>query len=251
MKLRCYGLSEQAGRDSNDDMFCVPDDRSVFAVADGIGGRPGGSLASRTAIDSLIRHVAGLSPEQRVQADHLRQTVVAINDEVMARGISDPAMAGLGTTLSAVVVGRRESCVVHVGDSRIYLLRDGRLTRLTREHTVAQDLVAMKRLDPSEVARHPLRSTLSRFLGSPVDAEPDVTAFTLQPGDWVLLVTDGLTAVLSEDDILRCCRDVAPKGAEAVCRALTGEALTKCPPDNVTVVAVEAVHDTAGDNAHE
>jgi protein phosphatase len=247
MKLRCFGLSERAGRTTNDDTFCSGDDLPVYAVADGIGARAGASVASSIAIRSLTTRVANLGPDDRLDEGQLRDTIVAVNADVMAAGANDPALSGLGTTLSAIVVGPGGSRIIHVGDSRVYLVRDGEISRLTREHTVANDLVEMKRLDPADVEQHPLRSMLSRFLGSPTDAVPDIESLSLQAGDILVLATDGLTAVLSEADILQCCRRELPNGPEALCRRLTTEALKRTPADNVTVVTLEAMADGSGE----
>ena len=249
MKLRCFGLSEQAGRTTNDDMFYSGDDLPLYAVADGIGGRAGASIASSIAIRSLTARVARLAANDRLDEGQLRNTIVAVNADVMAAGASDSALSGLGTTLSAIVVASGGSRIIHVGDSRVYLVRNGEISRLTREHTVANDLVEMKRLDPADVQHHPLCSMLSRFLGSPTDAIPDIESLSLQAGDIVVLATDGLTSVLSETDILQCCHRELPNGAEALCRRLTTEALKRTPGDNVTVVTLEAVGDGNADGS--
>jgi serine/threonine protein phosphatase PrpC len=140
-----------------------------------------------------------------------------------------------------VVVDGASARLVHLGDSRVYLLRGERLARLTRDHTVARELVELQRISAAEAEVHPLRGMLSRFVGSTADAEPDVAALSLAAGDWLLLATDGLTAVLQEADLLPLCRMEQPRGPEGVCRRLVAEALARHPPDNVTVIAVAAL----------
>jgi protein phosphatase len=239
MQLRFFALSEQANRETNDDFFAAEAAVGLFAVADGIGGRPGASSASRAAVAALLRRVSDIDPAERLQEARLREAVAAVNADVIAIGERDPRLSGLGTTLSALLLGEAEGCLVHLGDSRVYRLRDGALTRMTQDHTVANELVRLNRLRPDEVERHPLRGTLSRFLGSPSDADPDIHTFRTSPGECFLLATDGLSAVLPEADILRLGIEALPKGMEAVCRSLSAEALRRHPPDNVTVVAVE------------
>ena len=245
MTLQFFGLSEQANRESNDDCFAADGQIGLFAVADGIGGRPGASTASRAAVAALLKRIGGLDRAARFQEDALREALAGVNAEVIAVGERDPELTGLGTTLTALLLGEDEGCLVHLGDSRAYRLRDGALTRLTQDHTVANELVRLNRLRPEEVARHPLRATLSRFIGSPSDADADVHVFHSSPGECFLLATDGLTAVLSEDDILRLSLGALPNGMEAVCRSLAADAVRRSPPDNVTVVAV-AVGDPHG-----
>lgn len=236
--LRSFGISHQAERQTNDDMFCA--EPKVFAVADGIGARSGAAVASRTAIASLARRVSALDAAARLDDDRLRELVQAVNDDVIAQGERDPALHGLGTTLSALVVEDGQGRIIHLGDSQAYHFRDGTLTRLTRAHTVANDLVEMQRLDPSQVDTHPLRSMLSRFLGSPNDAVPDIIPVALAEGDCVVLATDGLTSVFGDADLERACREQLGRGVEALCRHIADEALTRGPGDNVTVVALHA-----------
>ena len=238
MPVGFYALSEQAERDTNDDFFAAESELGLFAVADGIGGRPGASSASRAAVASLRKRIAELPPAERLERGRLRETLAQVNADVIAVGERDARLAGLGTTLSALVVGEKASCLVHVGDSRVYRVRDGGITRLTRDHTVANELVILNRLRPEEVERHPLRGMLSRFLGSTSDAEPEIETFAIDPGECYLLATDGLSAVLPEEDILRICWAELPDGMEAVCRSLTAEALRRHPTDNVTLVAL-------------
>jgi protein phosphatase len=238
MPVAFFGLSETADRDTNDDSFVADPEAGIFAVADGIGGRPGASSASRAAVSSLVRRLgegAGAGP---LGPQGLRSAVAAVNADVIAVGQADPALTGLGTTLSALVLADGTAWLLHLGDSRVYRLRAGGLDRLTRDHTVAQELVRLNRLRPEEAASHPLRGMLSRFLGSATDAEPDVEALPLVPDESFLVLTDGLCSVLDEEELGRLAAAARPSGMEAVCRALVAEALRRHPTDNLTVVAV-------------
>ena len=132
MKLQYFGLSERAERDSNDDSFAAEGSPAVFAVADGVGSRPGGREASRAAVEALVRRLTELGPAERLSEEGLRAAVAAVNEDVMAEGRKTPRLEGLGTTLSGVVFEGGDARVIHVGDSRVYLLRGGALTCLTR-----------------------------------------------------------------------------------------------------------------------
>lgn len=242
--VESFALSDVADRDGNEDAFVRDDANGVFAVADGIGGQPGGAQASRAAVAAFQRLVGSLAPARRADPEALREVTAAVNREVMALGEAEQELKGLGTTLSAVVLGPgRQERLVHLGDSRVYRFRDGALARLTREHTVAGELVALGRLTPEEARRHPLRGTLSRFLGSAADSVPDVEDLSVREGDWLLLVTDGLTAVV-DDGVIGSVLGRG-QGPEDVCRSLVEEALRLGPPDNVTVVAVHVARDGA------
>lgn len=238
MNIQCFGVTATAGRDTNDDSFAVRDDLGIFAVADGIGGRPGGGVASQTAVESLLRELGSLVPADRLDPGRLRGAIAAVNDAVMAVATTQPALSGLGTTLSAVIVSDGAIRLVHLGDSRVYVVRARSIARLSHDHTVANDLVAMNRLAPEDVPRHPLRGMLSRFIGSAADADPDIVEIDAASGDWIILATDGLTSVLGDEDIRALCESSGRDDAESLCRGLVDEAMRRHPHDNVTVVAL-------------
>jgi protein phosphatase len=234
--LEAFGLSETAGHDRNEDAWACRPDHGVFVVADGMGGGPGGAEASRTAVEAFLRGIEHLAPGDRLKDDALRGVVDGVNRAVLGLADADPALSGLGTTLSGAVVVEGAMRLVHVGDSRIYRQRDGSLEQLTPDHTVAAELVALERLSREGARKHPLRGMLSRYVGSTRDAHPDIVAVDARPGDWLLLATDGLTAVLTDDDMAGLLA-AAPAQAEARCRALVAAALSRDPPDNLTVVS--------------
>jgi PPM family protein phosphatase len=213
-------------------------------VADGIGGSAAGEVASRLAISTLVNLVLG-TPDWilRPDDDSLPQQVQRRFEErfgqiqaVMAEQASaDPALHGFGTTMTLALSLGQNLLVIHLGDSRAYLLRQQRLHRLTRDHTVAQALADQGVLAAQEAATSRLRHVLTKALGGRVGAaEPDAREVTLQDGDGLLLCTDGLTDMVPEAKVEQVL--AGSDTAEGACRRLVEEALAAGGKDNVTAV---------------
>jgi protein phosphatase len=209
-----------------------------FIVADGIGGRSGGELASRLAIGLLIEFARQtpdwiLGHEDRHLAtvmDRFAERYRAVNQAVIAHAQSRPGLEGMGTTLSVAVSLGDDLLVTHIGDSRVYLHREGRLYRLTRDHTVTQAVPHPNRADAVR-----FRRVLTHAIGhAETGGEPDLYHYKLTDGDRLLLCTDGLTDMVDDDVIARELGRV-PAAADA-CRTLVELALDRGGRDNVTVV---------------
>ena len=227
MKLR-VGARTDVGRvrEGNEDSFTAED--PLFAVADGMGGHQGGEVASSTAVEILA---TGDAP--------LEELVRKANDEVFRRAAKDPALAGMGTTLTAL---RHEGSVLrlaHVGDSRAYLLRDGTIQRLTKDHTVVERLVDEGRLTADEADIHPQRSILTRALGVDEALQVDQGAIEPRTGDRLLLCSDGLTGMVREDAITRILSDQADPQEAA--NALVEAANQAGGQDNITAVVIDVL----------
>ena len=164
-------------RSNNEDSFLVDEEHGCFAVADGMGGHLGGEVASATAIEVLRASVAG--------GRAIDEAIVLANDAVLARAGADSALAGMGTTLTGLVVGTGELVIGHVGDSRAYLLRDGTLRMLTDDHSLVGELIRDGRLTPEEAETHPQRSVITRCLGSYPGVQVDVVHLPVVAGDRV------------------------------------------------------------------
>jgi len=211
-------------------------------VADGIGGHVAGEVASRRAISTMVTLVLQ-TPDWILSNDpqHIEQVMARIADRyrqihaaLRHEGQDDPALSGMGTTMTlACSLG---PCLVigHIGDSRVYLLRGAKLFQLTRDHTLTQALVDMGQLTAEQAARHPARHKLTHALGAAEDScQGDVQTATLTDGDQVLLCTDGLTNMVGGATIAAILRRAA--SAQEACRALVEKALEKGGKDNVTV----------------
>jgi PPM family protein phosphatase len=240
MRLSSFaGTDVGLARSGNEDSyFCG---RTVFAVADGLGGHQGGEVASAAAVEPLAaldgRDFADPGEAAAALVDAIREA----NSAILDRAAGNPELWGMGTTVTAAaaVAGGSFLQLAHVGDSRAYLLRDGTLGQLTTDHTVVGELVRRGRLTPRQAATHPERSILTRAVGLdpriPVDA-PD--PLELQPGDQVLLCSDGLTEAVDDDRIAELL--AADGDGNAACRALIDTANAAGGPDNITVVLLRA-----------
>jgi PPM family protein phosphatase len=238
MRLRSFaGTDVGRLRSGNEDSyFCG---RTVFAVADGLGGHQGGEVASAAAVEPLAGLDGREFAEPREAAEALIEAVRSANSAIIDRAAGNPELWGMGTTLTAAALaGDRFLQLAHVGDSRAYLLRDGSLDQLTTDHTIVGELVRRGRLTPEQAASHPERSILTRAVGLdptiPVDT-PD--PLELHPGDQVLFCSDGLTEAVGEADIAELL--TTPDG-DATCQALIDAANRAGGPDNITVVLVRA-----------
>ena len=200
------------------------------AVADGLGASGGGDLASAAAVSALAALAEGGGQAGDLEAA-LRDAARQANDALRALVAADPSVAGLGTTLTALLWSGTQLAVVHIGDSRAYLLRDGELFQITHDHSYIQRLVDEGRLEPAEAASHPDRMLLLRALDGAAGTVPDTARRQARPGDRYLLCTDGLTRVVPEEAI-RGTLHAAPGPDEAV-TALIGLARAAGGPDNI------------------
>lgn len=210
---------------------------NLFVVADGMGGHAGGDVASSIAIHRLEPLDHAYSSTEDAQASLQAATTTAAGD--LIRAAKDrPELAGLGTTVSAIIMVEDYAVIGHIGDSRIYLYRDDALTQITADHTFVQRLVDSGRITPEEARYHPRRSVLMRVL-SDMDSDPELDTFVMrtQPGDRWLLCSDGLSGVVDEAHILKAMRVGLPPGRTA--DNLLKQALDGGAPDNVTIVLVD------------
>ncbi len=169
----------------------------LFVVADGMGGAQAGEVASRIAVESFQPGVDDARPPEQA----LAELAQAANARIHELSHSTAEHAGMGTTLTAVYVGEEEVAIAHVGDSRAYCLRDGELLRLTDDHSLVDELLRQGRLTPEEAVEHPQRSVITRALGPEGAVEVDTRSFRARPDDVYLLCSDGLTTMLSEQQI--------------------------------------------------
>ncbi len=221
-------------RASNQDSGSVGN--HLFIVADGMGGHAGGDVASALA----IRHLVGLDrPYASVEQarEELYRGILDAGKE-LTRAVADhPELTGMGTTLSSMVRVGDNVVVAHIGDSRIYLLRDGVLEQITADHTFVQRLVDSGRITPEEAAVHPRRSVLMRVLGD-VDVDPEIDTHVLEtkPGDRWLLCSDGLSGYVAEREVAEIL--LTTDDPEEACEKLIQASLAEGAPDNVTAVIV-------------
>ncbi|TDC44952.1 Stp1/IreP family PP2C-type Ser/Thr phosphatase [Actinomadura sp. KC345] len=209
----------------------------MLAVADGMGGHVGGEIASAAAIEALRALDKDLPATELLAA--LEHTVKAANDNLHRIVESDPALQGMGTTLTAMLWAGNQVALVHIGDSRAYLLRDGSLFQITHDHTLVQSLVDEGRITPDEAASHPQRSLLLRALDGRGEVDPDLSLREAQVGDRYLLCSDGLSGVVTAETIFQVLTDV--DDPDQAVRQLIDLANRGGGPDNITCVVADVV----------
>jgi PPM family protein phosphatase len=214
-------------RDNEDNAFARP---PLFVVADGMGGAQAGEVASAIAVEAFEQGLPESgSPEQR-----LAETVREANRRIYERAQADHERAGMGTTLTAAYVDDAALAIAHVGDSRAYLFRGGSLERLTQDHSLVEELVRQEKLTPEQAAEHPQRSIITRALGPEASVEVDTWSYPVRAGDLLLLCSDGLTSMVSEEGVAEIL--AASHSLAAAADALVDAANRAGGRDNITVV---------------
>jgi protein phosphatase len=243
------GKCSQLGnyRENNEDAIDVKQfpDMTVCLVADGMGGQNAGEVASKHAIEILPRELKenlATALSQDVIKSVIRKAIVTANEEIMFMAQHDPNLKQMGTTI-VLALWRKGSAVMHVtglGDSRAYLVRGKKIEQLTVDHSIAQALVEAKTISAAEARVHRYRNVLWKYLGSnEVGEGPEVKVVQLQAGDRLLLCTDGLSGVVSDDRLLSFVRDSTDM--QQCADGLVQLALDSGSRDNVSCVVVEVV----------
>jgi protein phosphatase len=241
---RAAGLTDtgRKRRQNEDSFVCDP---PLFAIADGMGGAQAGELASRLAAAVIEEGRSALDGEEGVVG-----VVRRANARIFERALQDPAAAGMGTTATVALVDEHAGTLTlaHVGDSRAYRYRDGTLEQLTTDHSLVGELVRTGRLTEAEAAVHPHRSVITRALGTDAEVEVDTRTLELAPGDLVLLWSDGLSAMVRDEDIVQL---LVSSGLDPhiAADALVRAANAAGGEDNVTVVLAEIVEGEPGERS--
>lgn len=227
-------------REQNQDAFAqqtLADGRVVALVCDGMGGARAGNIASSMAVEVFMQSF--MTPEEET-SDRVRmeRAAEAANRAVYQRAVSEERCAGMGTTLVAVLTDGRQALILNEGDSRAYYIspREG-ITRITRDHSLVEDLVQHGELTPEQARSHPHKNLITRALGAEPDLRADAFCQTLDEGDYLLLCSDGLSNQVTDQEILH---EVIHGGEpDSCCDRLLDIALHRGAPDNVTAVLIQ------------
>jgi PPM family protein phosphatase len=231
-------------RNANEDSFFVR--APIFVVADGMGGAQAGEVASKAAADAFDVDLPDAPPEQV-----LRETILAANRTIHELARADPSRAGMGTTLTAAIVDAvgEEVAIGHVGDSRAYRLRAGKLEQLTRDHSLVEEMRRKGQITDAQAEDHPQRSIITRALGPEPEVEPDLQTVPAVAGDVFLICSDGLTTMLGEEQIAKLLAGASSMSAAV--RALVDEANRAGGRDNITALAFRLEDAAAPRQSHE
>jgi len=249
-----WAVSSDPGlkRTSNEDSYSTRPDVGLFVVADGMGGHVAGEVASRVAVEAIeafIQETAGadknrtwpfpFDPTVSLEANRLRAAFRLANRKIASAIADSQDLRGMATTASAVLLGPRSSAsVAHVGDSRVYVLRAGKLDQITNDHSWVEEQVRAGTLSPTAARQHPWRNVVTRALSGGDDPEVDVTEVSPKAGERYLLCSDGLFGVVPDSRIAELLGQLdAP--LDAICRSLVAAANAGGGPDNITALILQ------------
>lgn len=250
VRVKACGLSDVGlTRAHNEDYFEIDPRHKLYVVADGMGGHSHGEVAAQIAVNAIRDFIEKTADRDTTwpfgmdtrleRHSNLLKMAVRIAHENVLRAISrDGSLYGMGTTVVGLLVSGNVAAVAHVGDSRAYRLRDGRLEQLTQDHTWVNEQVVAGFLSREQARSHPLKNVVTRALGGESDVLVDVREVEVQPGDLFLLCSDGLTGMLSDADIGE--RLSSGRSLHEICRSLVTDSNARGGIDNITVVLLAA-----------
>jgi protein phosphatase len=249
LEAKACGLSDVGMiRTHNEDCFEIDSERQLFVVADGMGGHSHGEIASRIAVESIRDFVdRALSQDNtwpfayeasyQRHSNALKSAIRLAHDSVLGAIQRDGALHGMGTTVAGFLLDRGTAAVAHVGDSRVYRLRGDRLDRLTQDHTWVNEQVIAGFLSEEQARSHPLKNVVTRALGGEAEVEVDLREIDVEAGDLYLLCSDGLTTMLSDEEIQQMA--IERRSLDELCRRLVRRANARGGLDNITVLTVQ------------
>lgn len=241
-------------RPGNEDAFGFSAEHGVYVVCDGMGGAAAGEVASGMAVDEVLRQLSGRAvDEAKPLQDFVEEAIRAANQAILSRAESDQKLAGMGTTLVGLVTEASRVLVFNVGDSRCYRMRplspvqievdqgkpeEARLQQISLDHSLVQEQVRLGRMTRAEALHSPLRSVITRALGTQSEVEPDLFELEAESGDIFLLCSDGLTGELSDPQLESLLGADLP--LDALCASLIAAANQAGGRDNITCLLVRA-----------
>ena len=234
--MRVLSFSEKGCvRKNNEDSLLVIASQGLYAVADGMGGHKAGEVASSTALREMEQLVPQLTKlDDLALKNGLTEAFAQANRVIYESSTTEPEKAGMGTTLTLLLIRNHETVIAHVGDSRAYLWRDQVLTMLTTDHSLVGELVRLEQISPEEAEKHPQRNVLMRAVGADPTIEVDCQSMSLQTGDVFLLCTDGFSNMISDQELTEAFLE--PSSWEERLERLRQLTLERGAPDNFTAL---------------
>jgi PPM family protein phosphatase len=223
---------------NEDSLYAEADqERGLFIVADGMGGHAAGEIASEMAVQIVARELVELrDPTDAEAASRMSKAIQVANRSIWERTIAEAEKQGMGTTASALLLGHGRYLIGHVGDSRVYRLRGGRLEQITKDHSYVQEQVDAGFLTPDQARVHPYSNVITRCIGANEKVEPDVLSGELLPGDVFLIASDGLTGMLEDTHLLRYLGAATTPGRKV--DGMISEANRRGGLDNITAIVI-------------
>ena len=237
--MRAQGKSDSGRvREDNQDVFVVREDLGLALLADGMGGTRAGGVAAELAVDAALEHLSNALQQGPLAADNLAAAVRLANERVIGMSGAVSAYRGMGTTLVATALKEGRGFVAHVGDSRAYRFHEGRLSQVTKDHSLVQEWVDSGAISPEEARSAPNRNVITRAIGAKRTVQADVMEVSLAENDVLLMCSDGLTGMLADDEIAHLLSSAQDRLEETV-GDLVAAANRAGGTDNITAVLVQ------------
>ena len=235
-----FKTDKGASREDNQDALFVLPDRNLYMVADGVGGQNSGELASRMAVGYMAQYaalhpIAGIRPGRALKA-YFNSLLSGANELIFKKAGSEPAHKGMATTALLCYLRDNKAYVVNVGDSRAYLVRDGKIMQITSDHTLIQEMLDSGEITPEEAEDHPDKHVITRAVGGEATIRPDFYNFDIYQKDTIILCTDGLYGMIGEDEIAKLASRA--RTMHGLSRSLVDKANANGGDDNITVVCI-------------
>ncbi|MFQ5789607.1 MAG: Stp1/IreP family PP2C-type Ser/Thr phosphatase [Acidobacteriota bacterium] len=248
MRVACGSYSDVGRRrESNEDNYCINNGEGLYVVADGMGGHAAGEVASQVAVDTIEEFIKltgadeeitwpyGIDESLSLNGNRLKTSIRFANRKLLEKTRERADYEGMATTVVAVLVKNDRADVAHVGDSRVYLIRDGAIRCLTSDHSWVNEQVLSGVIDSEQAKTHPLRNVVTRALGGREELEVDVQDMKLKHGDSLLLCSDGLTSMVGDEDILKIV-SLDRSDVDRAARRLVEAANRSGGEDNITAI---------------
>lgn len=255
MKQQAFGKTDIGlKRTHNEDNYTIVEDLGLFLVADGMGGHNAGEVASRTAINTIVKFIRRCSADSQLtwpfgvdanisEAENMILTAVRLaNKDLCQMAAQEPNFSGMGTTIAGVFMDGDKACAVNVGDSRIYHIRDKEISQITVDHSWVSEQLQKKLITEEEARNHRWKNVITRALGNRNSVEIDVNTVEVAPGDSLLLCTDGLSGMVNDEEIMEIVRS-AGDDLELACQTLVQKANENGGLDNITMILVKFLPD--------
>jgi serine/threonine protein phosphatase PrpC len=225
-------------RSGNEDSYLIVPDRGIFVVADGMGGHAAGEVASEMAVRYIAQELGSLKGlGDREVTDRMQHAIRAANGAIFQRTLTEHDKRGMGTTVTSLVLYGTRFLIGQVGDSRAYLLREGKLTQVTKDHSYVQEQVDAGYLTAEQARTHPYSNVITRCVGANSDVTPDVYVGSVKPKDLFLLASDGLTGMLEDPELFEILSQDGMMPQDLVDR-LIDDANRHGGLDNITAILV-------------
>ena len=243
--IQAWGITDKGMvRSQNQDFYYlkpVEDDGVIAIVCDGMGGARAGNVASTLAVSTAAEYLSGLPAQElsRVPGECLEQAARLANEAVFHKAGVEPECRGMGTTMVALLVFGSKATILNIGDSRCYHMGEEGIRKVTRDHSVVEDLVHRGEITPEEARLHPQKNLITRALGAEENARGDLYEVELKAGEYLLLCTDGLSNTLTDQELLY--EALYGGTPESCCQRMLDISLSRGAPDNVTAILIQMV----------